>query len=104
VQATKPTASKRQRGAKVPARARLTLANLAVKGGLPRGQAFSAFAVKGVRAVRGAAVKLASAPSRYYVTIGRPRGVAKDEDRTRVAVVAKAVGGRIIDYRIYQRR
>jgi len=98
---TKPTASKRQKGARAPRKARPALANIARKGGLPSGQAFSAFRVRGVPRVTGEAAKVASAPSRYYLAVG-PRGGPRG--RFRVAVVAKEVSGRIVDYRIYHER
>jgi hypothetical protein len=101
---TKPTASKQQKGARTPTKAKATLANLAAKGGLARSQAFAAFKVKGAKSVKGGAAKLASAPSRYYLAIGKPKSKAKDRGGYRVAVVAKEVGGRIIDYCIYHQR
>ena len=97
LQKTTLTASKQQRGGRLSAKAKSALANIAVKGGLPRNQVFAAFKVKGVKPVRGEAAKLASAPSRYHLTIGRP-------DKYSVAVLAKEVGGRIVDYRIYHQR
>jgi hypothetical protein len=103
LQNTKPTASKQQKGSRPSTRAKLALANIAEKGGLPRNQVFAAFKVKGVNTVKGVTAKLASAPSRYYLTIGKPKSMVKDQ-RYRVAVVAKDVGGRIIDYRIYHER
>ena len=51
--------------------------------------------------VTGEAAKVASAPSRYYLAVG-PRGGPRG--RFRVAVVAKEVSGRIVDYRIYHER
>ena len=101
LQQTKLTASKLQKGARAPVKAKSTLANIAAKNGLPRKQPFFAFKVKGVKPVRGEAAKLASAPSRDYLTIGKPKS---QRARYRVAVVAKEVGGRIIDYRIYHER
>jgi hypothetical protein len=104
LQDTKPTASKRQAGHRVPANAKATLANIAAKGGLPRTQPFEAYKVKGVKTTTSATAKLASAPSRYYLTIGTPKSNAAKRAPFRVAVVAKEVGGRIIDYRIYEER
>lgn len=101
LQETKPTASKRQKGARAPSTARTALANIARKGGLPASQPFAAFKVKGVPRPRGEAAKIASAPSRYYLTIGTPKARG---GRFKVAVVAKEVSGRIVDYRIYHQR
>ncbi len=48
--------------------------------------------------------KVASAPSRYYLTIGTPKANSKSDQRSTIAVVAKELGGRIIDYCVYHRR
>jgi hypothetical protein len=101
---TKPTASRRQKGVRIPTQARSALARIAAKGGLPRSQAFAAFRVKGIKTVGRGPAKLAGAPSRYYLAIGKPRSKAKDSGTYRVAVIAKELGGRIIDYRIYHQR
>lgn len=102
LQRTKPTASKQERGIKPSTSAKTALANIAERGGLPRNQTFQAFAVSGAKAAtRGA--KAASVPSRYYLAIGVPEG-EKDAGGYTVAVVAKELGGRIIDYRIYHER
>lgn len=103
LQKSKPTASKRQPGARASATAKTALANIAKKNGLPAGQAFTAFKVKGGAPVpKGGAAKVASAPSRYYVAVAKPTG--KGGDYSLVGLVAKEVGGRIIDYRVYHRR
>jgi len=85
------------------ANAKATLSNIAAKGGLPRTQPFEAFKVKGGKTTKSATAKLASAPARYYLTIGTPKSTPKRE-LSRVAVVAKEVGGHIIDYCIYEQR
>jgi Peptidase family C25 len=99
----KPTASKAFAGARPSANAKKALANIAAQGGLRRSQAFTAYKVKGVKETKGTAAKLASAPSKYYLTIGVP---AKPGNPmlNRVAIIAKEVGGRIVDYRVYKRR
>jgi hypothetical protein len=102
LQDTKLTASKKQARPSVTRSAKTALANIAQQGGLPRSQAFTAFKVKGVKVAKGPQAKLASAPSRYYLTIGLARPDA--QDLRRVAVIAKEAGGRIIDYRIYHER
>lgn len=98
---TKATASAPLKAHKPAASAKSALANIAAKGGLPRSQTFIAYKVKGGTPAKGGAGKIASVPSRYYLTVGRPD--ARD-DFSRVAVIAKEVNGRIIDYRIYQQR
>jgi hypothetical protein len=102
LQQTKPTASKKIAGGKRSAMAIDALANIARKGGLPRNQQYVAFKVKGAKKAPKGSVKLASAPSRYYLAVGTPEGGQHGKDR--VAVVAKEVGGRIIDYRVYHGR
>jgi len=47
--------------------------------------------------------KLATAPSRYYVTVGVPKS-RPTEAQYLVAVVAKEIGGRIVDYCVYYER
>jgi hypothetical protein len=102
LQETKPTASKREKRVRAKARARAALANIAAKGGLPRTQRFAAFKVAKVKRTRGEAAKVATAPSHYYLAVGRPKAARRS--RFKVAVVAKEVNGRIVDYRIYQQR
>jgi hypothetical protein len=97
LQETKPTASKRQRKARVSRAARSILSKIARRGGLPAGQGFVAFGVSGAARVQRAAGKALPQPSRYHLAVGKP-------DRRRIAVVAKEVDGRIIAYRIYHER
>jgi hypothetical protein len=101
---TKPTASKQQVSGKMPANVKTALANIARNGGLPAGQKFTAFKVKGSKTPKGGAAKLATAPSRYYVTVGRAPQHASVPTVPNVAVVAKEVADRIIGYRIYHAR
>jgi hypothetical protein len=101
---TKATASKVLKGRRTPAKAKAALANIAKKGGLPRTQHFQAFAVKGASQRRGGLAKLTGAPSRYYLAVGKPESAAKNDGRYNVVVIAKELGGRIIDYRIYHQR
>ena len=103
LQATKPTASKREPRHRVAARAKTTLARLAAENGLGRNQPFVPYKVKGAPPRRGGAKKLATAPSRYYLTVGVPKA-KKADDGYLVAVVAKEVGGRIVDYCVYHER
>jgi hypothetical protein len=100
---TKPTASKPEKGSRMTAHAKATLAGLAAKGGLPRKQPFVAFAIKGATKAKPGRGKLASTPTRYYLTIRKTKSPGATRD-LRVAVVAKELGGRIVDYCIYYER
>jgi hypothetical protein len=104
---TKPTASKQVPTGKLSSMARNALSNIARKAGLNGKQRFTAFAVKGARMPKGRAAKAAATaavPSRYLVAIGTPEGKAVEKVKRGVAVVAKELNGRIIDYRIYHQR
>jgi hypothetical protein len=102
LQATKPTASKRETKHRIAPNAKATLGRLAVENGLSRNRPFVTYKVKGAPPPRGGAKKLASAPARYYLTIGVPK--TKKADDQLVAVVAKEVAGRIVDYCVYHER
>ena len=105
LQATKPTASKRDTGHRVAPRAKATLARIAAASGLRRTETFLPFKVKNApTAPPGKTKKLATAPSRYYLTIGRPKKSKGAKEPYRVAVIAKEVGGRIVDYCVYHER
>jgi hypothetical protein len=102
---TKPTASKRAPTGKLSPTVRAALSNIAKKAGLGGKQKFTAFAVKGAQTSKGrAAKKAASAPSRYLVAIGTPKGETVEKVKRGVAVVAKELKGRIVGYRIYNQR
>ena len=105
LQATKPTASKPESGHRIAPRAKATLARIAAESGLRRTQAFTSFKVKNAPSTPPAAKtkKLATAPSRYYVTVGVPKS-RPTEAQYLVAVVAKEIGGRIVDYCVYYER
>lgn len=101
---TKATASKSVKVHKPTAKTRSTLANIAAKAGLSRTQAFATYKVKGaITGPRGPA-KLATAPSHYYVTFGKPKERGRKRSPYKVAVLVKAIGGRVVDYRIYHQR
>ena len=95
LKATKPTASTRQKGGRMTAQAKTALAAYAAEGGVPRDQKFAADAVKNAKPAQRGATKAASAPSRYYLAIGRPR----NDGRYRVVVIAKELHGRVVDHR-----
>jgi hypothetical protein len=104
LQDTKPTASKVQPKGTPPAKAKAALRNIAERSGLADAGPFVAFKVEGIKRARGNGTKLASAPSRYYLKVGTPKANEKQKAGRRVAVIAKEVGGRIIDYRVYYER
>ncbi|WP_162914227.1 C25 family cysteine peptidase [Taklimakanibacter lacteus] len=105
LQATKPTASKPEARRRPTAKEKPALAKIAAAGGLSRNQPFTAYKVKGSpppRLGKKSGKKAAPAPTRYYLTIGRPR--SKRKDGPKIAIIAKEVQGRIVDYRIYHQR
>lgn len=105
LQATKPTASKPDPRRRITANAKSTLARIAAESGLSRKQAFVPYKVKGAPPARGGKMgirKAATAPTRYFLTIGKPR--SKKPNELKIAIIAKEVGGKIIDYRIYYQR
>ncbi|MCB1488371.1 MAG: hypothetical protein KDJ88_13065 [Bauldia sp.] len=103
LQATKPTASSRDMKHAASPNAEETLAKIAASAGLDDKPHFVTYKVKGAPPARGGGKKVASAPSRYYVAIERPPPKS-EEDRYRVAVVAKELDGRIVDYCVYYER
>jgi hypothetical protein len=102
LQNTKPTASKPKRQARVTPTQKSTLANLAGRAGLPRGQQFVAYQVKGAKRAGDTGTKAASAPSTYYIAVAKAKTLRGQP--LRVAVVAKELAGRIIDYCVYEQR
>ena len=105
LQATKPTASQPEPRKRVTANAKATLARIAVEGGLSRNQPFLSYKVKGAPPARGGKIgarKAATAPTRYFLTVGKSR--LKEQSELKIAIIAKEVGGRIVDYRIYNQR
>ena len=104
---TKPTASQRVPRASLSPTVKAALTNIAKAAGLGASRVFTAFAVKGAPEPKGRAKKAAhapSAPTRYHVTIGTPRGEGPATVKRGIAVVAKELGGRIVAYRIYHQR
>lgn len=102
LQNTKLTASKPRRQARPTAAAKATLANLAARAGLPRRQEFVAYPVKGAQRARRNGAKAAGAPTKYYIAVAKPKTLRGQP--LRVAVLAKELAGRIIDYCIYEQR
>jgi hypothetical protein len=101
---TKPTASKRVATGRLTPTTKTALSNLAKLAGLSAKQEFTAFAVKGAPAPKGRGAKIATAPSRYHITIGTPGRETTENVKRGVAVVAKELDGRIVGYRIYHQR
>lgn len=101
---TKPVASKRVKAPKVANVARTALANIAKSAGLPQKQPYAAYAVTKAQAPGAGGAKAAAGPLRYFIALGTPTKGAAQLHHSTVAVVAKEMNGRIVDYRIYQRR
>lgn len=110
LQRTKPTAAK-PTSARVSAPTRRSLAKIAEAAGLPAEEHFTTFDVTGTPRSTGPSTKRTqslksamptSLPTHYHMAIGRPRD-AKSPLAT-LCVLAKEADGRILDYRVYQRR
>ena len=102
---TKPTASRKEQRRKPPAAVGRSLSRIARDAGLSAAQKFEPFAVKRPTPPKKAIdAKLATAPSRYYVAVARPRRRTKASVKRGVAVVAKEVGGQIVGFRVYHQR
>lgn len=118
LKATKPTAANPDARRGVSKSAKAILARIAREGGLKPGQAFVPYKVKGAPSgTLGKGFKAAAAPSRYLLTIALPQSKAKGGLKAarkrleglpvvepKIAIVAKEVNGKIVDYRIYHRR
>jgi hypothetical protein len=104
LEATKPTASRPQKGGRKSPNVRAALASIARLAGISPRRDFTTFAVKAPPAARAMAKKGAPLASRYHVTISSGKAKTPAGVGIRVAVVAKEVNGRIIGYRIYQEK
>jgi hypothetical protein len=100
LQDTKPTASRRTQVHRKSPTVKAALSNIAKEAGIDSKTVFTAYSVKTPVGAR-AGAKAAGVASRYYVAVYRPPGKAGKFRHRSVAAVAKEVGGRIIDYRIY---
>jgi hypothetical protein len=98
---SKPTAGKPRRAASVGTRLRATLASIARQSGIAPGR-FRTYDVKLPRPARAAQAKGAAFASRYFVAVQKRSRAPRALDV--VAVVAKEVQGRIVAYRVYERR
>jgi hypothetical protein len=101
---TKPTASKQVPTGALSQKTRVVLSNIVKKAGLSKEQKFTAFAVKEAHVSKSQSTKIAKAPMRYLIAIGSPKREKIEKIRQGVAIVAKELGGRIVDYRIYHQR
>jgi hypothetical protein len=101
---TKPTASKQVPAGDLSSTARDALSNIVKKAGLPSDVKITAFGVETPPGVEGIDAKATVVPSRYLIAIGIPHGTHKENIKRGVAVVAKELNGRIINYRIYHQR
>jgi hypothetical protein len=101
LQETKPTASRKATKVRKSAGVQKVLANIARKAGIGARKDFTAFKVKTPKATGLRGSKAAPVASRYYVAVYRPK---KGPQAYSVAAVAREVGGRIVEYRIYQEK
>ncbi|HVE51340.1 MAG TPA: hypothetical protein VNG69_17185 [Casimicrobiaceae bacterium] len=100
--ASKPTASKPRREVAVAPRVRRTLASIAKASGVATAR-FRAYAVSIPQPLRARGkVAASSYASRYFVAVQKRSSRPRAPDL--VAVVAKEVAGRIVAYRVYERR
>lgn len=102
--ASKPTASRPRPAKAIGARLRSTLASIAKASGLASGDCFRAYAVSMPKPLRRVQAKSREAPfaTRYFVAVQKRPSRRPTPDL--VAVVAKEVAGRIVAYRVYERR
>lgn len=98
---SKPTASRCRAGRAVSPAVRSALASIARSSGVG-GSSFRAYPVSVPRLSRATHAKTTRFASRYFVAVSK-RGAAP-QALDLVAVVAKEVGGRIVAYRVYERR
>jgi hypothetical protein len=101
---TKAVASKQVPLGDLSETSKNVLTNIAKKAGLPKGTKITAFDVKIPNAEEGINTKAGAVPSRYLIAIGTPEGESNEKIRLGIAVVAKELNGRIINYRIYHQR
>jgi hypothetical protein len=102
LEASKPTAGRREVDAKVPPAVRTVLAGLARAAGVRGRKAFASYRVDARRP--GAAAKEAAGADRYHVLVAESPRAAPGPIVHKVAVVARQLGGRIVAYRVYYSR
>jgi hypothetical protein len=98
---SKPTASRCRTGRAISPAVRSALASIARSSGVG-GAPFRAYPVSVPRLSRATNAKSTRFASRYFVAVSQRGATARSLDL--VAVVAKEVGGRIVAYRVYERR
>ena len=101
---TKAIASKQVPLGNLSETSKVVLSNIAKKAGLPEDTKITAFDVKIPTTQEGSTTKAGAMPSRYLIAIGTPEGKSEEKVKRGVAVVAKELNGRIINYRIYHQR
>lgn len=102
LKATKPTASRAQATYAPPPAVRRALDGIARNAGVDDGSRFRMFPVRRPARATGPQGKAAGFARRYFVAVQKPRGVGT---APRVlAIVARDVGGRIVNFRVYERR
>jgi len=102
---TKPIASKQVPVGDLSETATVVLAKIAKQAGLPEDTKITAFDVTVPATPEGVSTKAKAVPSRYLIAIGTAAdGNPEEKVKRGVAVVAKELNGRIINYRIYHQR
>lgn len=104
LQETKPTAARKEKGARKSPKVRMALTSIARTAGIGAKKEFIAFGVQRPAAYKTKDTKTAPVATRYYVALGTPRGRRNEKVNLGVAAVAKEVKGRIVAYRIYTQR
>ncbi|MEO6597118.1 MAG: hypothetical protein ABIP94_20430 [Planctomycetota bacterium] len=102
LQMSKPTASRTTTAGRVSPKTRQSLAAIAREARLSSKVQFHRFAVSGAPKAKGSIAKLATQPMRYHMAIGRPR--ADRSPFSLVCIMAKEANGKVMGYRVYQRR
>ena len=100
---TKPTVSKLVKKPSLSPNVKAALANISKRAGVTAGTEFATFSVTNATAANGRPGKEASSPSKYHLAISSPVRTVKNIPLG-IAVVAKELDGRIVDYRIYNQR
>jgi hypothetical protein len=102
LEASKPTAGRRDRAPRVSPAVRTVLKGLAREAGVTGARRFVSYRVDGRRPGRGA--KAAAGADRYHVLVAEPARGGPSPVVRKVAVVAKQLGNRIVAYRVYHAR
>ncbi|CAD6526820.1 hypothetical protein NMT12_90139 [metagenome] len=101
---TKPTASKESPSGKISQQTMTVLSNISKIAGLTSKQEFTVFDVKETPMSKSLLAKDTKISIRYLITIGIPKIKTIEKINQGIAVVARELNGRIVDYRIYHQR